>query len=662
MKKQILLVDNDKLFMKARAESLERAGYSVLKAASVDEAQQLLSENHIQLAIIDLRLSNDNDERDVSGLTLAKKDEYEHIPKIMLTRYPTYQLVREALGAALEGVAPAVDFVSKKEGLKALLAAVEKAFSKYVRINWDLFIQPSESNSVDFLHLVGLIEKDLRGEQVVNRAAELEDVFRSLFYEMNQIRIERLLWQREGRAAVEVFAFADERAPETFIVTCGRQPLIAAEKKHYHESVPKTTGIVSTVLDRSSETTHYAGNAYILAGASFESIRPIVDLYRAGPEKLFHTALDNLFEKTLLPWLAKASVSGESRSLGQVYFELAGLTEYLTNYADFEQRIQSLIHQTPVLGSRLQFEAGRLKVEFGGLSFSYDDPVKTLAKIPKINYPFVTSQTPGVLTGDNILTDASSNTWLTDFARAGSAPELWNYISLEAIIRFDWIEANKTQWLHEMEQALVEGDFSRIDTSIVEPALRKNIRAIQTIRRQVSKAIGKHTDPYHLGILCQAARRIADFNPSYRLMPNELERLAHLLITIAIISKKLNANNLNEADSYAPAPDIDYAPAQDIDIDKGDYAVRVEGVRIQLRGQSYDLLCYLYDRRNKLCTRRELIENVFHENYRDKDNSQISKLNTAIRRLREKIENDPDHPRYLLTEPGGGYRLTSGAE
>jgi DNA-binding response OmpR family regulator len=652
--KQILLVDNDLHFIKARAESLEKAGYFVLKATSVDKAQQLLSESHIHLAVIDLRLSDDNDEKDVSGLMLAKKDEYKHIPKIILTRYATYQGVREALSGALEGVPPAVDFIAKQEGSEAFLVAVEKAFRQYVRINWDLFIQQSEGNSVDFLHLVGLMEKDLNGQQVISRAAELGDLFRSLFYEMNQIRIERLLWQREGRAAVEIFAFAEEKPPEAFIVTCGRQPLVAAERSHYQKSVPKTAGLVGTVLDRSSETTHYAGNAYILVGASFESLHTILDLYRAGPEKSFHAALDNLFEKTLLPWQAKAPVADETLRLGQVYCERVGLIEHLINYVDFEQRIHSLIHQTPLLDSRLRFESGRLKVEFGGLSFSYDDPVQTLAKLQDINYPFVSSQTPGVLTGDNILTDASGKTWLTDFAGAGSAPELWNYIALEAIIRFDWVEANKIQWLHEMEQALVEGDFSRIDTTGVEPALRKTIRAIQTIRRQVSQIIGKNPEPYYLGILCQAARRIADFNPSYRLMPNELARLAHLLMTIAIISKKLNANRPRLVDSLAPS--------QGIDIDRANYDVRIEGVKIQLRGQSYDLLCYLYDRRNKLCTRRELIENVFHETYRDRDNSQVSKLNTAIRRLREKIENDPDHPRYLLTEPGGGYRLASGVE
>jgi DNA-binding response OmpR family regulator len=43
--------------------------------------------------------------------------------------------------------------------------------------------------------------------------------------------------------------------------------------------------------------------------------------------------------------------------------------------------------------------------------------------------------------------------------------------------------------------------------------------------------------------------------------------------------------------------------------------------------------------------------------YDETDPSQISRLNTAMRRLRERIEVDPQNPRYVITEPGVGYLL-----
>ncbi|MFP5262401.1 MAG: winged helix-turn-helix domain-containing protein [Blastocatellia bacterium] len=649
--KQILLVDNDVRFLKGRAESLRKAGYEVLEAETVEAAERLLGENRVHLAIIDIRLVNEHDEKDVSGLTLAKKADYKHVPKIILTKHPTYEAVREAMSGALEGLSPAVYFLAKDEGAQAMVDAVGKVFLQHLRINWELFIQPSEGNPVDFLHLAGLIEKDLHGRLVLNRADELEDLFRSLFYEMSQIRIERLLWKREGRVAVTVFAFADGKAPEAFIVTCGRRRLVEDEKKNYYESAPKSMGLFGSMLDKSGGTSHYAANAYVLTGASLESLQPLIELYRAGSEKSFHAAVSNLFEQTLRPWHKKAAVSDRRDTLGQVYCECLGWSQDALAGVNFGPRIHSLIHQIPVLGSRLQMEAGALKVEFGGQSFSYADPTNILNKLSEIDYPFVASTTPGMITGDNVLTDSPGQTWLTDFAGAGSAPELLDYVSLEAMIRFDWVEVNKIQWLHEMERALVDGDFGRVDTAAVEPVLRKPIRAIQTVRRLASNVVSKNPEPYHLGILCQAARRLADFNPAYRLMPNELARLAHLLVAAAIIGEKLGANKRAPADSSTAW--------RGIRIDRANYAVRIDGVKIQLRGQSYHLLCYLYDRRNKLCTRRELIENVFQETYRDRDDSQVSKLNTAIRRLREKIEDNPDHPRYLLTEPGGGYRLSA---
>ena len=84
----------------------------------------------------------------------------------------------------------------------------------------------------------------------------------------------------------------------------------------------------------------------------------------------------------------------------------------------------------------------------------------------------------------------------------------------------------------------------------------------------------------------------------------------------------------------------------------------VNGARIRVPGQSYDLLYYLYARAGQVCTRRQLAEEVLHvQQYDERDTSHVHRLNTAIRRLRERIEEDPGQPRYLHTEAGRGYRL-----
>lgn len=127
-KGRILFSDNDPDFLKSQKEFLEQEGYEVILAANPTEARRVLELGRVDLAIIDIRLVNDSDEKDISGLTLAKETA-SSVPKIILTGFPTYEAVREALGPALEGLPPAVDFIAKQEGPEPLLRAVRKVLN-----------------------------------------------------------------------------------------------------------------------------------------------------------------------------------------------------------------------------------------------------------------------------------------------------------------------------------------------------------------------------------------------------------------------------------------------------------------------------------------------------------------------------------------------------
>jgi CheY-like chemotaxis protein len=119
----VLFADNDPDFLEARKESLERAGYQVIPATGPTEARQALEQGQIDAAVLDLRLEDDQDDKDMSGLIVAR-DTAPSIPKIILTRFPSYEAVREALGPNYEGSAAAVDFVAKQDGPEAMLQAL----------------------------------------------------------------------------------------------------------------------------------------------------------------------------------------------------------------------------------------------------------------------------------------------------------------------------------------------------------------------------------------------------------------------------------------------------------------------------------------------------------------------------------------------------------
>ncbi len=124
----ILLVDNDPDTILTLREFLQGENYSVLPAMSRGQALLSLARCKVGLVILDIRLVDDEDEKDLSGLALAREIDLA-IPKIILTRFPTYQAVRQALGPALDGLPPAVGFVAKQEGLKALLRQVRLALA-----------------------------------------------------------------------------------------------------------------------------------------------------------------------------------------------------------------------------------------------------------------------------------------------------------------------------------------------------------------------------------------------------------------------------------------------------------------------------------------------------------------------------------------------------
>lgn len=129
-KQRVLLVDNQPEDFIPVRECLEREGFSVNMVTNADDAKREMELKKADVAIIDLRLERDWDERDFSGITLAKEAE-PSIPKIIWTNHPTIEAVKYALGPALDGLPAAVGFVSKlsDEGLPTLLNAIRLALT-----------------------------------------------------------------------------------------------------------------------------------------------------------------------------------------------------------------------------------------------------------------------------------------------------------------------------------------------------------------------------------------------------------------------------------------------------------------------------------------------------------------------------------------------------
>ncbi|TMM25544.1 MAG: response regulator [Actinobacteria bacterium] len=92
-----------------------------------------------------------------------------------------------------------------------------------------------------------------------------------------------------------------------------------------------------------------------------------------------------------------------------------------------------------------------------------------------------------------------------------------------------------------------------------------------------------------------------------------------------------------------------------VDIEKR--LVTVAGRRVQLTPNEFELLRVLAQNEGKLMTHPTILREVWGPAY----GTESHYLHVYVSQLRQKLESDPARPRYLLTEPGAGYRLVDPA-
>ena len=90
-------------------------------------------------------------------------------------------------------------------------------------------------------------------------------------------------------------------------------------------------------------------------------------------------------------------------------------------------------------------------------------------------------------------------------------------------------------------------------------------------------------------------------------------------------------------------------------IDYASREVQAQGVRQSLTAHEYELLCALARNAGRVLTRDQLLEQMKGENA---DDAFDRSIDVHVSRLRQKIELDPRHPRYVKTVRGAGYLLT----
>jgi two-component system KDP operon response regulator KdpE len=88
-------------------------------------------------------------------------------------------------------------------------------------------------------------------------------------------------------------------------------------------------------------------------------------------------------------------------------------------------------------------------------------------------------------------------------------------------------------------------------------------------------------------------------------------------------------------------------------IDLGAHTVTANGADVKLTPKEFELLKVLIENAGRVLTRRFLLQQVWGPEYGD----EAEYLHVYIGQLRKKLEDDPAHPQFIMTEPGVGYRF-----
>ena len=92
---------------------------------------------------------------------------------------------------------------------------------------------------------------------------------------------------------------------------------------------------------------------------------------------------------------------------------------------------------------------------------------------------------------------------------------------------------------------------------------------------------------------------------------------------------------------------------RDLTLDLHTFSAQVRGNHVQLTSKEFHILKLFLTHRNRVFTKEQIYQLIWEDDYYGNENV----INVHIRRLREKIEEDPSNPQYIRTIWGIGYKM-----
>ena len=468
-KPRILIVDNNPTARIANQSLLLDLGYEPIIAMGsgnslLADAKRKAQEKRCSLALIDLRLMDDDDDQDTSGLILAE-EMGDKLRPIILSGYENPNVLRKMLQRHTE-----IGFISKMDNRDIFQDTLDTEAAKVTAAKRKLIFENPEA--------LDEIAKSPLGQHANEYPDQIADVFARLFPKAKKLRLEKLELRlasskistvpRPTSVVMKVY----EEDFEPVVVKLARAEKIEVEVTNYNTHIHRRmTGYFSARLERSSVLWDIGGAAYSYVG-EFD-VKTFSRYYEEKTTADIEECLTSFFGRLWGKHYEQAR-NETNVSLFKLYSKVwdnwyeKRKMDYFTEDFNGSNALSEKIH-TP-------------------------EPIKwfkeKIAESPNDISTVDTTRiaiTHGDLHGDNLLVDSQRNIWVIDFERCGEGHILQDFVELEADIfnRLEEHNADLAAYFKMCFTVLKQKNIQRFDTlecTSADPRIEKALRTISTLR------------------------------------------------------------------------------------------------------------------------------------------------------------------------------------
>jgi len=484
-KPRVLIVDNNERVKNMYKELLTHWGFSPVLAQGVgngllEDAKRKVKEHRCQLALVDLRLVDDLDEEDVSGLKLVP--EIKPAVSLIVSASVEIENVRlsDEIGAA--------SYVGKGEGPKVLKEKLEREAGKLCASKKEISIGPDSI----LVHVANILCENVPSEY----HDQITDTFVRLFPNAKSLRLERLGTEATITVprpkSVILKVYEDNKQP--VIVKLARAYKMSVEVDRFQKYIQGyLKGYFHPLLSNPIILWDLGGAIYTSLGSTDSNT--FSKFYNEASITDIEYSLNHFFRQTWSPLYAEPKQC-KNVSLFKEYCRVWG--------RDWYERVRkfSVLNPREIMGNDLPMEI----TPIDPIAWLQENIGEAATEDQSITTSTALAVTHGDLHGDNLLIDEYRNAWVIDFERSGEGHILQDFVELEGDIINRLISSNDNlpyfyQLCMLVTQNIELKELECID-SIVHHDVSKAIQTISLLRTIARETSGiSDARQYLLGLL-----------------------------------------------------------------------------------------------------------------------------------------------------------------